>query len=195
MRICKIEGCGIKHYGKGFCRKHYRRFFKHGNPNMVLCENVGTKKTIQEQLWNRVEIDSNDCWNFIGCKNRGYGRLGYKGKLIYAHRLAWILTNGEIPVDMCVLHRCDNPACIFPNHLFLGTYKDNMQDMISKNRQRYSFISGHPSFNTKLDQGQVKEIRGLYDSGDISQYKLAKLYGVTKSCIQKIISKNSWRNI
>lgn len=156
---------------------------------------MGKKKTIQEQLWDRVKIDSNGCRNWLGSKiKQGYGRVHFKREMWLAHRLAWFVTYGNIPSGICVLHRCDNPGCINLDHLFLGTRRDNMQDMISKKRQRYSFILGH-LYSAKLTPNQAKEIRILYANGNISQYQLAKKYGLTRSGIQRILNKTTWRNI
>ena len=96
-------------------------------------------------FWSKVE-KTKDCWEWVGCKtDGGYGRYGRKIKLQKAHRISWTLINGEIPKGLFVLHKCDNPSCVKPEHLFLGTAKDNTQDMISKGRK--SDVSGekHPN--------------------------------------------------
>jgi hypothetical protein len=89
------------------------------------------------RLFNRVKIDENGCWNYTGFKDKfGYGRLrGLDGHKILAHRLSYEENYGPIPEDMMVLHSCDNPACVNPEHLRLGTQTDNMQDMTGRKRQ------------------------------------------------------------
>lgn len=92
-----------------------------------------------ETLFKKVKKSKSGCWNFTGpiCKKLGYGKIGYKGKVTNAHRLAWILSNGPIDsVRIFVCHKCDNRKCINPDHLFLGTAKDNTSDMIKKGRRK-----------------------------------------------------------
>lgn len=101
---------------------------------------------------------SNSCWVWHGLKNKaGYGRFGGK----YAHRMSWEIFNNQIiPLGMLVCHHCDNPGCVNPDHLFLGTQKDNMQDMISKNRQAIQNNSGekNPMFGKKhSNQAKAKQ--------------------------------------
>lgn len=89
---------------------------------------------LKNRFWSKV-TKSDKCWIWAGYTNRdGYGRFRKFDTLVSAHRMSWELTNGEIPATKHVLHRCDNPACVNPSHLFLGTHSDNMQDMYEKKR-------------------------------------------------------------
>ena len=89
-----------------------------------------------DKFFTKISKDQFGCWNFTGfCEKGGYGQYRYQGKLWRANRLSYTLTKGPIPKGMFVCHSCDNPACINPDHLFLGLPKDNTQDMISKNRK------------------------------------------------------------
>jgi hypothetical protein len=90
---------------------------------------------LHERLINRVVLGMSDCWHYCGARNQfGYGRMTYRGRLQVAHRLSYEAFVGPIPAGLSVLHRCDNPACINPEHLWLGTYSDNRRDCVTKGR-------------------------------------------------------------
>jgi hypothetical protein len=95
------------------------------------------KKNTEKDFWERVDKDTSPtgCWLWTGGKNHGYGRISFNGKNFLAPRIAWEFTNGPIPDGLDVLHRCDNPPCVRPDHLFLGTLKDNYDDMVQKGRK------------------------------------------------------------
>ena len=89
---------------------------------------------IQRRIWTKIK-KSKKCWVWIGAKNEhGYGQVKLDGKMRGAHRVMFSLWNGEIPLGKNVLHRCDNPPCVKPSHLFIGTHTDNMRDMFAKGR-------------------------------------------------------------
>lgn len=138
----------------------------------------------------RVNV-GNECWTWGGSLNRaGYGvvRLGGSGgKASLAHRLAWSLTNGPIPAGLHVLHHCDNPGCVRPDHLFLGTNADNIADRMRKGRPGSQAWRGcgerHP--NAKLTDAECREIRAMRKRGFSCGY-LANEYGVTKEHISAV---------
>lgn len=122
-----------------------------------------------------------DCFVFSGSRDRkGYGNMTYKKKHLSSHRLMWIFLRGEIPHGMCVLHKCDNPICSNPDHLFLGTNQDNTDDMIRKGRKK-----------TKLTIDQVKEIR----RSTLPRPILAKRYGVDVTNISCVRLGKTWKYI
>ena len=96
-----------------------------------------TRRSIAERFWCKV-TRAIGCWTWAGSKTRqGYGCIGSGGKyapVVKAHRVSWELNRGPIPQGLCVLHHCDNPSCVNPNHLFLGTVRDNWNDAITKGR-------------------------------------------------------------
>ena len=88
-----------------------------------------------QRFWEKVQKKSGGCWTWLGAKNnQGYGNFNVGGKFERAHRIAYCLSIGEVPAGLFVLHHCDNPSCVNPKHLFLGTQKDNMQDCLKKGR-------------------------------------------------------------
>ena len=143
----------------------------------------------EERFWNRVKIgDPNSCWEWQGKTIKdGYGAFHFQGKRVIASRFVWILTYGEIPKGMYVLHKCDNPSCVNPRHLFLGTQKDNMRDASLKLRK-----SGPHNGRTKLSWPQVDTIRILLERG-WSTCCLAKLFGVNYKTVWQIREGKTWR--
>lgn len=95
--------------------------------------------SLDQRLWGRIQVSPTGCWEFMGARTpKGYGRIGLDGQYWQAHRLAWTLKRGPIPngLGLQVCHRCDNPPCINPDHLFLGTNADNCRDRHSKGRTK-----------------------------------------------------------
>jgi hypothetical protein len=134
------------------------------------------------------------CWEWPGFKNEdGYGRGRYLGKKGSAHRFSWQINFGEIPTGMCVCHHCDNPACINPKHLFLGTHIDNMRDMRKKGRG--ADFSGERNPRAKLTAQDVIEMRKKYVRVKYSTCMLAREYGVTQRAAWLAITGNGWKNL
>ena len=139
-----------------------------------------------------VPNPENGCLEWHGWADRnGYGRIKINGKGVYTHRLAYELAVGPIG-DFKVLHKCDNPACCNPDHLFLGTLKENMQDMVKKGRNYVCSGSRHGL--SKLTEAQVLEIRDKTAQG-ASQASLARFYGVSAASINKIVRRRVWTHI
>lgn len=144
------------------------------------------------RFWSKVGIlNQSDCWEWMGGKrNKGYGSFWLNGRHVVSHRLAWELTNGQIPDGLMVLHKCDNTGCCNPSHLFLGTHHDNMDDMVKKGRQARWVKRTNISPSAKMTTDQVLEIRSL--KGSVSQRKLADMFGISQAAVWKILSNNSW---
>jgi hypothetical protein len=147
------------------------------------------------RFWSNVDIRTpEECWNWTASVNStGRGAFSIDGKNIKAHRMAWILTYGEIPEGMIICHKCDNGKCCNPNHLFLGTHRDNTQDMISKGRR--VILNGEDDPKHKLTEHQVLEIRRLYKPWRYSQFRLAYEFGVSRSTIEEILHRRIWKHI
>lgn len=152
------------------------------------------KKPLADRLWPKVR-KGDGCWEFIGHRDaHGYGRVAIgtgerRGLSLLAHRVAWELTNGPIPADRHVLHRCDNPPCVRPDHLFLGDQRANNTDRDSKGRVRHG--STHRS--AKLTEHDVSEIRMLAAAGLMTQRQIAELFGVSHGAVSDLLRGLTWK--
>lgn len=144
-----------------------------------------------KSFWSKVDI-SEGCWNWkAGLISSGYGSaysptLGPQA----AHRLAWILTNGEIPDGMYVLHKCDNKKCVNPDHLYLGTQKKNLQDA----KDRGLTNTGEKHWNTSITESEVKLMRSLYKSGTPIKM-IADIFNITYKNTWQILKFKRWKHL
>jgi hypothetical protein len=147
------------------------------------------RRDLSLRFWEKVDR-SGDCWMWTGNLHmHGYGRIHIAGRVEKAHRVAWTLTNGPIPVGLHVLHDCDRPACVNPAHLHLGTHADNMREMFERKRR----VAREGCNNAwKLTADQVREIRRRYAAGGTSHRKLAAEYGVCPPYIGDIVNRTAW---
>lgn len=159
------------------------------------------------RFWSKVDR-SGDCWLWTGTiVSHGYGEFYASGQRHRPHRIAWSLVHGPIPEGLVICHRCDNPACVNPEHLFAGTQADNMRDMVKKGRREYTgkadFRQRRPEMihkgidngNAKLTEEDVRLIRERYAAGNITQAALAAEYGVHPTAISQIIRRVGWQHI
>ena len=149
---------------------------------------------IEDRFWPKVS-KSSGCWNWTANRLRSkdgtkrYGLIGgggRKGGTLYAHRVSWEIHNGAIPEGMCVCHSCDNTACVNPKHLFLGTHKQNMEDMSRKGRSVGK--TGPKSGTTaKLSRKEVQEMQKRYTNGE-TQSGLAAEYSVSTATVSNYVT-------
>jgi DNA-binding XRE family transcriptional regulator len=150
------------------------------------------RKSIQSRFWEKVNIKSeSECWVWTGGLSNGYGKFKFNGKTISAHRMAYILTHGEIEDGLLILHTCDIKPCCNPKHLIKGTHTDNMRDMNQKGRRN---TKGIRNASHKLSEIEVLEIRAKIRSG-YTQKCLAIEYGVMQPTISKIENRKKWKHI
>lgn len=147
---------------------------------------------LRDRFWSKVAVSRrDDCWEWLAGKNsRGYGMIAIHKIMRLAHRVAYELAVGPIPEGMCVCHKCDNPVCVNPSHLFLGTQADNVADMDAKGRGNRPAGEHHP--RAKLTADQVGEIRRRYTGGRGEQKTLAAEYGVNNQSISDIVLNKRW---
>ncbi len=155
---------------------------------------IGLKK-----FWSRIDKKGpDDCWLWTGLidkrPNNRYGRFHLSKREVRAHRVAWVLENGQIPKGLQVLHNCpggnDRPECCNPRHLWLGTNDENMADMVAKGRQ----VRGERQHSAKLDEDKVREIRRRHAAGE-SPNQLANEYGVVPSAVYFVVSRQHWAHV
>jgi len=148
------------------------------------------EKTL-ERFWNKVN-KSSGCWEWLGAKDRdGYGYFGVKRKAKKAHRLSWLLFFKTDPGKYHVCHKCDNPSCVNPDHLFLGSHTDNVQDCVRKGRNNIGTRNG----SSKLTPDDIQEIRRKYKFRTYGTTKLAEEYGVSYQMIHRIVTDKNWRHV
>jgi hypothetical protein len=152
-------------------------------------------KTLINRFWAMVNKgEDNECWLWEGTRNEdGYGNIQINNHCEKAHRLSYELFIGNIPEGMCVCHKCDNPPCVNPKHLFLGTKLDNTRDRDAKGRG--IFFSGEKHNMAKLTENQVREIRSSITGKRGELTMISERYGVSVSCISGIIHRRTWKEV
>ena len=145
-----------------------------------------------KRFWNKVDqVNFDECWNWLGYKDRdGRGQFKFAGKKVQAHRFMWEIEVDAIPEGMHVLHTCDNPSCVNPYHLWLGTNDDNIADKVKKGRQS----KGETIKQSKLTTEEVIVIRKMHKEGSSLGY-LADVFGVSKPTICEIVNYKTWRDV
>ncbi len=163
---------------------------------------MATPCNTAEDFWSHVQRTESGCWLWTLCTfEKGYGAFKYQGKQWRTHRLAWTLTHGPIPDGLQVNHHCDNPTCVNPAHLYLGTQKQNCQDAIKRNRAATgdrngthlhpeSVVRGERHHKAKLSDTQRGEVVRRHAKGEVTMAQLGREYGVTRQSIWAIVHQS-----
>jgi hypothetical protein len=161
------------------------------------------RRPIAERFWEKVvwNGDEDECWEWQGATRRGgYGTIGRGGTRgvgngnVSAHRFSWEFFNGSIPEDLHVLHACDNPACVNPAHLWLGTNADNSADRDQKGRGRWAPPKGERHWRAKLNPDAVRAIREGAKRG-VRWIDLAERFGVSESAVAHVLCGRTWTHV
>lgn len=194
MPRCSVEGCERRYYSRGWCNMHYQRVRVYGTPD----GGERTHAPPSVRFWRGVSRDMTDaesCWNYVAGARRGiYGQFqpGGKGSApVLAHRYSYELAFGLIPKGKIVLHRCDNPRCVNPLHLWVGTHKDNTQDMIAKGRHARQAPKGEASGVAVLTEADVRMIRASTETNKA----IADRLGVAINTVRSVRIGRTWAHI
>ena len=164
------------------------------------------RRSLEERFWSKVE-KSIGCWVWLGGKDEyGYGRFGVGAQTtLLAHRVAWILVNGEIKNGLLVLHSCDHPFCVNPSHLWLGTDQDNATDCARKGRtckgkekskiMRLTAARGEHASKVVLTEAKVRSIRSRIRQDGESQRSVARAFGVSPMTVNDILNGRTWAHV
>lgn len=148
-------------------------------------------KTYQ-RFMSKVSKDPCGCWIWKASKNKdGYGQFSVKNKVLSAHRFSYEIHKGPVSKGLSVCHSCDNPSCVNPDHLWIGTHKDNMKDCWQKNRGKTIFGIGQKNVKAKLTEENAQEIK----NSDLKYLELAEKFNVTRETISKIKRNKRWAHI
>lgn len=138
-----------------------------------------------KQKFSSLPRNEKDCWIWVGCKDKdGYGKITYKAKDCRAHRESYRVFNGPISRGMIICHTCDNPSCVNPKHLWLGTHEDNVRDMYNKGRNNPNMGN-----SLKVSKPDVERIRRLLEETSLTQKEIAELFNVNQITISRIFRR------
>lgn len=194
MRSCSLDGCPNRHYGHGFCNKHYQRWKALGDP-------VAPRRTrwapARRRFQENVVVRPNGCWEWTGTfSSSGYGLIGFQGRSIGAHVFSFWQVHGRFPAEgLEILHSCDNRWCVASQHLSEGTHAQNMADAYARERRTPTRILGTAQVSAKLDEERVRQIRASYAEGGLTYKELAQEHGVSIKVIFNVVKRKTWRHV
>lgn len=183
-RICNVDDCCKPAKSRGWCNTHYEKWRRNGSPT-----GVAPRKTQTERFYGKYTVADSGCWEWHGAKDScGYGRFGIgRATCQNAHRVSYTIHVGPIPEGFQVCHKCDNPSCVNPAHLFLGTHKDNMDDRGKKQRTARGERNGKSVITNEI----AAYIRG----SKLSERVIAKELGIHRGTVNAVRSGRTWKEV
>lgn len=197
MTACSVEGCNDAVVARGLCLPHYHQ----ARAGRIPLPSRLPRPTAVERLLAKIDQRGpEECWPWTaGVGSAGYGIFWIDGQCINASRATYILLVGPLGPDEEALHRCDNPICCNPGHLFPGTQGDNVRDCRQKGRATSQLEAngpaGHPRYNAKLTPEVVAEARRLHYEQGVSQSEIARQLGLSSSSISRAVRGESWEHV
>lgn len=197
------EGQRLKQGSRGFslkirckkCKAHFEIPLSKLGKRKYCSAACKFSKTLKQRFFEKVSVKSkSECWPWVANTSpKGYGMIGSGKTKVGAHRVSWEIHKGSIPDGLQVLHKCDNPPCVNPRHLFLGTHGDNMRDMVEKHRNKD--VKGEKNPMSKLNGCEVLKIRRRRKKFGETLRSLATDFGISKSNVSFIVRNESWTNL
>lgn len=191
-KICVFDGCGRQVSRVDLCATHYKQKLEGKELRELKLQYHGLSES--DRFMQRVmKNDITKCWNWTGSRMKNWhgNWRNSDGNNELVHRASWRIFVGELPNGMCVCHKCDNPLCVNPDHLFLGTQSENAHDMWNKGRARPGISKGEKHGMSKLTAEIVKDIR----NSNLTGIELAKKYGITATTVCDVKKRRTWDHI
>jgi len=167
------------------------------NPDHIIPKD-NRREDPKDRFMRKVRLLDSGCWEWIGGRKEvGYGSFmliptrGVRGRFVGAHVASHVLFVGPVPKGMCVCHKCDYTHCVNPDHLFIGTRKENLKDAMEKGRMAHGENSGTSKFKTKT----ILKIRDLFDSGKYNKAQLARKFNMSRRNVRAIVNRETWKHV
>lgn len=200
-QICSEDECEKKAKSKGLCNQHHYRKREEARAYADPSRRTPSWFTMDQKLrrigWEEVSVrpELGPCWEWAGARDdKGYGRVPDKDRQMrFTHRIAHREWKGELDPDLGVLHHCDNPPCINPGHLYMGTQQNNVDDCVR--RGRWGAAKGESSGHAKLTEKDVREIRASYVGRYGEMKALTEKYGVSSPTLYALLKRRTWKHV
>ena len=189
-KLCGFKGCFAKVHSSGLCGSHYQQ--KRQGKELKPLQKQFHGLTEQERFFKRVGKIDSGCWLWLASLNNGYGQFRRDdGSIILAHRYSYLLHNENAIDRLVVMHYCDNPLCVNPEHLILGTQAENVMDMHHKGRAKKRGLIGEAHGQAKLNEEKVRLIR----ASENSIAAIAKEFDVSRATIYDVLNRKIWKHV
>lgn len=194
--MCSIQDCDRATHCRGWCKRHYEIWRRHGNAEHPVrsFNGAGPKgEDLPSKLLRKSRLVGNGCREWTGWRDDGgYGRIAVNRRMRPAHVVAWETANGRsVPPGMVIRHSCDNPPCVEPGHLILGSQAQNVADMFARGR---CDRTGERNNSAKLTAESVQAIRAKHAVGQ-SVSSLSREYGISESQVKNIVTRKQWKEV